>query len=367
MAKIVYSMAGEGRGHATRVRAMVEELRADHRLILYAPGDAHDLLEPAYRDTEVEVRPHSCLRFHYVEKRLDPSRTVWESANYVRRLPELLRRLRRDLERDKPDLVISDFEPALPRAARRVGIPFLSLDHQHFLLVNDLSGLPTALRAKAWLWGQAVRLYFSGQVETVVSSFFMAPIRAAWQGRATPVATLLRPEVLRAERRRDGHLVLYLRKFSSPALFTALKACGRTVHIYGLGEKADDGPLRFHAIDQARFLEHLATGDALISTAGNQVVGEALYLGKPVLAMPETDNHEQYINAHFLRQLGVGDWVELAGIKPSDLTGFLGRLDEFHGRIDPTAFNGNPAALAVVRRHLPAPVRPAPVPLLAAP
>ena len=48
---------------------------------------------------------------------------------------------------------------------------------------------------------------------------------------------------------------------------------------------------------------------AVVSTAGNQLVGEALYLGKPVLVMPERVNFEQAINAHYLEQSGAG-WVE---------------------------------------------------------
>ena len=48
MAKIFYSMAGEGRGHAVRVMTLVEHLRQQHELVLFAPGDAHEFLEKAY-------------------------------------------------------------------------------------------------------------------------------------------------------------------------------------------------------------------------------------------------------------------------------------------------------------------------------
>ena len=65
MSTIFYSMAGEGRGHATRVRTVVENLRANHRLVLFAPGAAHDLLAPLYAGSEVEVRRIPGLVFHY--------------------------------------------------------------------------------------------------------------------------------------------------------------------------------------------------------------------------------------------------------------------------------------------------------------
>jgi uncharacterized protein (TIGR00661 family) len=220
-------------------------------------------------------------------------------------------------------------------------------------MFSDLSSLPRPLQARAWLWAQAVRLFYSGQVETVVSSFFAPPLLKGINHPVTQIGVLLRPEILAAPRACDGHLLVYLRKFASPALFSALRGLGRPVRIYGLGERPSEGLIRFHAIDQRRFLEDLASCEALISTAGNQVVGEALFLGKPVLAMPESNNHEQYINAHFLRQSGAGDWVELESVTVDDLRRFLERLDEFRSHIDVEWLNGNPAALAAIKRHLP--------------
>lgn len=83
-------------------------------------------------------------------------------------------------------------------------------------------------------------------------------------------------------------------------------ATRREVRMYGLGAQPRRGNLVFRDIDEHRFLEDLATCDAMISTAGNQLVGEALYLAKPVLVLPEARNFEQYINAHFLARSGAG-------------------------------------------------------------
>lgn len=74
------------------------------------------------------------------------------------------------IDKETPDLVITDFEPALPRAARQAGIPFISLDHQHFLLVSDLSKLPTDLQRHAFFMAQIVKGYCHGQVEEVLPS-----------------------------------------------------------------------------------------------------------------------------------------------------------------------------------------------------
>lgn len=91
---------------------------------------------------------------------------------------------------------------------------------------------------------------------------------------------LLRDEILQATPEHGEHIVVYLRRFGSSEVFRALEACGCEVRIYGLGPQRSIGRLKFREIDMHRFVDDLATSRALISTAGNQLIGEALYLEK---------------------------------------------------------------------------------------
>ncbi len=166
------------------------------------------------------------------------------------------------------------------------------------------------------------------------------------------MGALLRPEILAAPVESRGHLCVYLRKFAPGSLLEALCRSGRRARVYGLGEQPSRGALEFRPVSESGFLEDLASCDALVTTAGNQLVGEALYLRKPVFAMPESGNHEQYINAWFLRQMGAGDWAPLESVRADALGRFLERLDDFRARIRPERQNGNPAALRVIRRLL---------------
>lgn len=352
MAKIFISMSGEGRGHATRVRALTEELRTQHEVVLLAPGDAHNFLAPLYAMSSVTVCQIPGLRFTYTaDDRVCYRRTLADAAGYVRQLPAVIRTLRDLIETQQPDLAITDFEPALPRAARQSGLPFVSVNHQHFLRTYDLSSLPRSLRWRARCMGAVVGLYYSGQANTVVSSFYFPPLRRGCEG-VTQVGVLLRPDVLAATPRAGTHLVVYFRRFASPRLLAALAATGRSVRVYGLGARPRSGQLTFHAVSESRFVDDLASCEALICTAGNQLVGEALHLGKPVFALPEPNNHEQYINAHFLAQSGAGDWGEYDQVDHGRLRGFLRRLDDFRATMPQTRLNGLPATLGVLRRHL---------------
>ena len=356
MARIFYSMAGEGRGHATRVRSMVERLRHEHELVLFAPDEAYEFPAPRYPAgfPNVEVRRIPGLRFHYTRGRLDLTRSVARGLGYLWKLPGLVRELKRTIRDEQPDLVVTDFEQSLPRAARACGVPFVRLNHQHFLVACDLSSLPLRLQGYGKLMGLAVKAHHPGQTATIVSSFFQAPLRRGY-GDVQQVGPLLRPEILAAPRTCGDYLLSYLRSNAPGHVLELLKSAGRPVRVYGLGERKPEGPLTFCKLSEQTFVDDLASCAALVGAAGNQSLGEALYLGKPVLAMPEERHHEQLINAHFLRQMKAGDWTTIESAQPRHLARFLDRLDEYREGIESHSgrLDGTPAALGALAKFLP--------------
>jgi uncharacterized protein (TIGR00661 family) len=252
-------------------------------------------------------------------------------------------------------ICISDFEPALPRAARQMGIPHVSLNHQHFLLTYDLRSLPAWLRLHTLYMGLVVRAYDSPAVARVVSSFYFPPLRTGCKN-VTQTGVLLRPSVLEAECSHQSHLVAYWRRQAPTGALEALAELNREVRIYGLGQQQPRGRLRFLAADEHRFVADLASCAALVCTAGNQLVGEAIYLRKPVLAVPEPGNYEQYINAHFLARMNAGDWTPPHQFTTARVVRFLDRTDRFQSLVPAARMHGLPAVLQVLRRHLGTPV-----------
>ncbi len=355
MGTIFYSVSGEGRGHATRVKAVVDELYGEHRVVIYAPEMAYDFLSQAYQKTDVQVRRIPGLSFHYTaRRRLNPLKTAWRSAINLAGFPGVIQRLQHDIESERPDVVITDFEPLLPRAARRCGIPFISLNHQHFLLTYDLGALPLWLKVQAALMSGVVGAYYRHQKQTIVSSFYFPPLRPECRN-VEQIGVLLRPEILHAKPAQGEHLVAYLRRSVPMNVYDALAECGCDVHVYGLGARPAYESLRFFEVDAYRFVEDLAASRALISTAGNQLVGEALYLGKPVLAMPERGNYEQHINAHFLEESGGGLACAMERLSGAAVRRFLKTFRDPVRAINRARLYGNPAALNAIKRYLPSP------------
>jgi len=165
-------------------------------------------------------------------------RTLWMAARFRWEVNQLAESVLPELERARPDLVIADFEPIVPRAARRLGLPFVSFDHQHYLVVSDFSALPFWIRQEANLAAPFVRALYDWQQATIVSAFYRAPLKPAY-GDTTWVATLIRPEMVPIRPIHGRSLVAYVRRYASPETLSALAASGREVRIYGLGARAD--------------------------------------------------------------------------------------------------------------------------------
>jgi uncharacterized protein (TIGR00661 family) len=356
MSRIAISLCGEGRGHATRIGTLIEHLERDHDILLFTSADAWELLSKRFGDAHPRVRIVEIpgIVFQYTDSRLDVMRSIAAGLDYqARQLGPLVDRLMKELDDFHADLAITDFEPALPRAASRQGIPLVSVDHQHFLLAYDLDALPWSLQWNAWFMSHAVWMYVVEAADTVVSAFFRPPLRRGWE-HVVQVGPLLRREITAAVPHDGGFLLSYLRRHTPFSAVESLADCGLPVKVYGLGSRESIGNISFHAIDERQFVEDLAGCRALVSAAGNQLIGESLHLGKPLLVLPERAHSEQLMNSSFLVAMGCGDVAMLEEVTPERVRGFLDGLGSYAPALASVTgkMDGTPDVLRVINHRL---------------
>lgn len=355
MATIVYSVNGEGRGHATRVQAIVEMLIPRHRFILLASEDAYDHFRGEYHDHPyVKVSPIPGLRFKYHGGRLSYIRSFFGSLPFLWNLSRSVRAVERVLMREQPDLAITDFEPLLPRAASRLQVPWMSLDHQHFLSVSDFRSLPFSMRWQSRFLRCSVGLFYRGQISEAVSSFAHLPTRKGCED-VVRIGVLIRRKIqlVKYQVTNAGHLLVYIRGAAPDRFWEALSKIEKPIYVFGKCPPPVLPNLEYFGIQNEKFIRHLANCDALITTAGNQLVGEAFYLGKPVLAIPECGNFEQCVNGWLVSQSQGGWSVHFEQITPHVLSQFLLSLPLFRNRIAGLEWSGNEDAKAFIEAHLP--------------
>lgn len=360
MSRIAISLCGEGRGHATRVSTLVGHLEEQHDVLIWTSADALAFLRERFATGHPRVRIEEIpgVVFEYSGGRLDLMKSIAAGLDYqARLLAPLVDRMLRELEAFGAELAITDFEPALPRAAGRMAIPLISVDHQHFLLAYDLDALPRSLQWNAWFMSHAVWLYVMEASDTVVSAFFRPPLRRGWE-HVVQVGPLLRREILEAVPRDDGFILSYLRRQTPFSAVEALADCGVPVRVYGLGQRDPVGHVSFHAIDERAFVADLAACRGLVSAAGNQLIGEALQLGKPMLVLPERAHAEQMMNSHFLRAMGCGDFSPLEDVTVDGVRSFVEGLERFAAPLAAVAgrMDGTADVLRVIRHRLEQPL-----------
>ncbi len=358
MATIIYSMCGEGRGHATRVQTIVEALLPKHRFILLAARDAYHQLYDRYQDNPlVSVRRLPGLFFSYRGQRVDYGRSLLAAVPYLWRLRAMVGYVSKMIERDQPSLAITDFEPILPRAARKQGVPWISLDHQHFLSVSNFQDLPWRFRWRGLFLRGSIPLFYSGQAGEAVSSFFHLPPRPGTES-ILRIGVLLRQLVLDFALHPPapaGHILVYIRRHAPDSLWRTLERSGRPSIVYGCGDRPSAGSIQFKRIADFEFVRDLAAAECLISTAGNQLVGEAIHLNKPILAIPEDGNFEQDMNAWLVEKSGVGWCTTFQQLTPHYLQQFLVAVPSLRRRLERLSVCGNQEAIEFIERFLPEP------------
>jgi uncharacterized protein (TIGR00661 family) len=124
--------------------------------------------------------------------------------------------------------------------------------------------------------------------------------------------------------------------------------------VYGLGGREPVGRVSFHEIDDDRFVEDLAACRAVVAAGGNQLIGEALHLGKPMLVLPERAHAEQLINSHFLAAMGCGAFALLEEVGRDRVREFVHALDRYAPALAAVAgrMDGTPDVLRVIEHRL---------------
>jgi uncharacterized protein (TIGR00661 family) len=340
--RILYGVFGYGRGHATRAMSVLSALAADHELLVCAGGDAFDALS-----SEMPVRPIPTLRYEYVG---DGRRSRWRTiARNAPRVIDLLAGgpaftgLCSDVRAFAPELAICDAEPWTHRAAARLGVPRIGFDHFGVLAYCRPSVGPAD---RLELAGDvlAYRALIGSPDRVIVSSFYDAPASRTGVRRIGP---LIRDEVRAANPTRGDHLLVYFNNGAhqlTARVLATLDGCGLPVTVYGSGRVGRSGRIEFKAPANRGFVEDLASCRAVLSTAGNQLVGETLHLGKPILVVPE-ETLEQRVNAAAVQRLGIGEALTSEQLSAAAIARFLGNEARYREATRRHARDGRAEAL----------------------
>src|SRR5205823_10760849 len=140
-----------------------------------------------------------------------------------------------------------------------------------------------------------------------------------------------------------AHLLVYQTYTTNKELPEILKASGLECRIYGLRrdlkEDVREGKLIYRPFSEQGFIDDLRTARGVVASGGFTLMGEAVYLHKPMLAEPVAKQFEQILNARYLEKEGYGLCAE--DITDAKLPEFLDRLPEFERNLSRYSQDGN--------------------------
>ena len=282
--RIALSCCGEGFGHASRLVTLYEELQHRYDITILCPSTVSGYIREKVPGARINYIP----RFTFVKEngRIRYYWTVKTNLTTLGRMPWVIDRLYRRLVDLRIEAVVTDFDPFTSLAAKRGGIPVIEFNHPGMIL-NHFSLIPSALASKI--------------VARFMESWYDRKINCSFYGSSH--GPLIRDEIARQKPERGDFYLVYLNGMSREAVFDLLSPFSKeSFRVFPDGERD--------------FVRSLAACKGVITTAGHQLISEAVSLGKPLFVIPMNGQYEQKLNGKMLERSGWG------------MTGGLDNLDE---------------------------------------
>ncbi len=326
---ILYGVVGEGMGHATRSRVILEHLLSrGHRVRVVVSGKAHRFLENCFDKREgIELVEIHGLKLIYEGNSLDVSESVLENLwsaprGLIRNLESYARVAQKGL---KPQLVISDFESWAYFYGRAHGLPVVSLDNQS--IITRCEHPPEVKRRGRFarrLTQLAVRMKLPKCYHFLITSFFYPHVM---KPRTTLVPPILRPAILQAKREPGEHVLVYQTSPANRDLIPLLQRLPGRFRVYGMHGEGTQKNVTFCPFSETTFVDDLRTAKALITGGGFSLMCEAVHLHVPTLSVPVRNQFEQELNAFYLAHLGYG--ASSSDLADEEVADFLRKVSDY--------------------------------------
>ena len=299
--KILYGVCGEGRGHAGRSFALAQRLLSlGHQIDVFTFDQGYDLfLLSGFPEKNLHRIPG--LGFKETERGISPTGTIGNYLKSYKPRKETIKKIIGLYSSDKPDLVITDFEPLLAKVARKLDVPLITVDNQHKFLTPLKEGFGYTSNLHNALLGVFVKWFIGKADHHIITTFH----KCRHLKGITRVDTMLRDEFANQTPVSGDHILVYLHHSVANKVLPILKDIKEKFLVYGVTGASSDN-IEFKKTSYEEFVKDLATCKAVICSAGNQLLGESKYFGKKVLAIPIPKQEEQILNSKYIELENMG-------------------------------------------------------------
>lgn len=326
MAKIIYAVQGEGFGHSTRSGIVLEHLVKKHEVQITANNKSYKYLVSKFPNVHNIETPGLA---HY-RGSIKIGKTF---TNFFKDLPDYYSswgRFERLVDKFKPNLIISDFEPIAFWMARHKKLPIISIDNMN-VAVKCKIRIPEEYKSAYQLFAQGIIKFFSPWANYYFIYSYIFP-EAKKPQKIFLFYPIIRTEILAKKPTSRNHILVYQTYYSYDKLIDVLsKIKGEKFILYGTEHQGKIDNMEFRPFSQTEFINDLASSKAIITNGGFSLISEALYLKKPILSVPVRKQFEQVYNALALEELDYGKMSKDLNVK--DLNSFLDNLKHYNQKL----------------------------------
>ncbi len=298
--RIVYGVHGEGMGHWTRSKVVIDHLLKKHEVRIFASSRAYEFLFSIYGKSVEEVPKIGLV---YSEGRVHLTKTFLAYIRNRKNHIHAYNKMQRILAEYKPHVIITDFEVISAHVAQLLKIPLISVDNLHMLTKSRIDYSYKYLIDKI-MAGIVLSFFVRNAYHYVIVSFFKAETKAR---NVTIVQSAIRDELRKLSPTRGKHFLVYQTSHDYRALIPVLKQFSSIPFIiYQKDKSHKDGNITYKPLHGIRFLKDLATCRGVITNGGFTLISESIYLRKPIFSLPLFHQFEQILNAKYLELLGYG-------------------------------------------------------------
>lgn len=316
---IFYGVCGEGQGHAGRSLTLTQRLMQEgHEVHVFTFGEGTKLFRLGGFPLD---RLHEIPGITFGIKNGQIS--IWRTLENLREVRKQWKRAKLSIQLEgklrEPGLFITDFEPLVPRVGRKLGVPVVSVDNQHKLATN-VSHLPLSLQFYC-LFAKGFVRWMVGKVKAkIICTFHSNQIDD--DTKQCPVMVRENFARLKGLPQQDFVLV-YTKPYMQDAFLKAISGVDGQFRVYGTKNAPPLPNVTCKETSNDEFARDLATCKAVIACAGNQLLGEARFFGKPILAVPVPNQSEQTINAIMVEKSKIGRWATVNDLTDRLVSDFL--------------------------------------------
>jgi uncharacterized protein (TIGR00661 family) len=185
----------------------------------------------------------------------------------------------------------------------------------------------------------------------LITTFFELPLRLRYADQTTLVPSIIRPEIQAAQPVKGDYVLVYQSATTQGDLIDILHQIpDQEFRVYGFNKDEAHGNVLLRPFSEAGFIAELAGSRAVLTNGGFSLISEAVYLHKPVCAVPIPAQFEQWLNAAEIEKRGYGR--HFGTITPENVRAFLGELPAYEAALSTYRQAGNEVLFGRLREVL---------------